>query len=60
MGHHSRWRYDWNTVRRCNLYDRARHVWTDYERRVTSAPVVACEVFYMTHPLRAIAKISAG
>lgn len=34
------WRYYWNTVRRCKLYDYARHVWTDYEGRVTSEPVV--------------------
>jgi acyl-lipid omega-6 desaturase (Delta-12 desaturase) len=35
------WRYYWNTVRRCKLYDYARHVWTDYEGRVTSEPVVS-------------------
>jgi acyl-lipid omega-6 desaturase (Delta-12 desaturase) len=34
------WRYYWNTVRRCKLYDYARHVWTDFEGRVTSEPVV--------------------
>jgi omega-6 fatty acid desaturase (delta-12 desaturase) len=34
------WRYYWNTVRRCKLYDFARHVWTDYEGRVTSEPLV--------------------
>jgi acyl-lipid omega-6 desaturase (Delta-12 desaturase) len=35
------WRYYWNTVRRCKLYDYARHVWTDYEGHVTSEPVVS-------------------
>ncbi len=34
------WRYYWNTVRRCKLYDYARHVWMDYEGHVTSEPVV--------------------
>jgi acyl-lipid omega-6 desaturase (Delta-12 desaturase) len=34
------WRYYWNTVRRCKLYDFAQHVWTDFDGRVTSQPVV--------------------
>jgi acyl-lipid omega-6 desaturase (Delta-12 desaturase) len=34
------WRYYWNTVRRCKLYDFARHVWTDFDGRVTSEPAV--------------------
>ncbi len=34
------WRYYWNTVRRCKLYDFARHVWTDFEGRITSEPLV--------------------
>jgi omega-6 fatty acid desaturase (delta-12 desaturase) len=35
------WRYYWNTVRRCKLYDFAKHVWTDFEGHTTSEPVVA-------------------
>jgi omega-6 fatty acid desaturase (delta-12 desaturase) len=35
------WRYYWNTVRRCKLYDFAQHVWTDFDGRVTSTPVVS-------------------
>jgi omega-6 fatty acid desaturase (delta-12 desaturase) len=35
------WRYYWNTVRRCKLYDFAQHVWMDFDGRVTSAPVVS-------------------
>lgn len=35
------WRYYWNTVRRCKLYDFAQHVWMDFDGRVTSAPAVA-------------------
>lgn len=34
------WRYYWNTVRRCKLYDFAQHVWTDFDGRITSQPVV--------------------
>jgi omega-6 fatty acid desaturase (delta-12 desaturase) len=34
------WRYYWNTVRRCKLYDFATHVWTDFEGRVTSEPLI--------------------
>jgi omega-6 fatty acid desaturase (delta-12 desaturase) len=34
------WRYYWNTVRRCKLYDFASHVWTDFDGRVTSQPAV--------------------
>ncbi len=34
------WRYYWNTVRRCKLYDFAQHVWTDFDGRITSTPVV--------------------
>lgn len=34
------WRYYWNTVRRCKLYDFAQHVWMDFEGHVTSAPSV--------------------
>jgi len=34
------WRYYWNTVRRCKLYDYAQHVWTDFEGRVTGEAVV--------------------
>ena len=34
------WRYYWNTVRRCKLYDFAKHVWMDFDGRITSAPVV--------------------
>ena len=34
------WRYYWNTVRRCKLYDFAQHVWMDFDGRVTSAPAV--------------------
>jgi omega-6 fatty acid desaturase (delta-12 desaturase) len=34
------WRYYWNTVRRCKLYDFAQHVWTDFDGRVTSQPQV--------------------
>jgi acyl-lipid omega-6 desaturase (Delta-12 desaturase) len=34
------WRYYWNTVRRCKLYDCARHVWLDFEGRVTAEPAV--------------------
>jgi acyl-lipid omega-6 desaturase (Delta-12 desaturase) len=34
------WRYYWNTVRRCKLYDFAQHVWMDFDGRITSAPVV--------------------
>jgi omega-6 fatty acid desaturase (delta-12 desaturase) len=34
------WRYYWNTVRSCKLYDFAHHVWTDFEGRITSAPAV--------------------
>jgi omega-6 fatty acid desaturase (delta-12 desaturase) len=35
------WRYYWNTVRRCKLYDFAQHVWMDFDGRVTSAPAVS-------------------
>ena len=34
------WRYYWNTVRRCKLYDFAQHVWMDFDGRVTSLPLV--------------------
>jgi omega-6 fatty acid desaturase (delta-12 desaturase) len=34
------WRYYWNTVRRCKLYDFAQHVWMDFDGRITSAPAV--------------------
>jgi len=34
------WRYYWNTVRRCKLYDFAQHVWMDFDGRVTSQPAV--------------------
>jgi omega-6 fatty acid desaturase (delta-12 desaturase) len=34
------WRYYWNTVRRCKLYDFARHVWTDFDGRITSEPAI--------------------
>jgi len=34
------WRYYWNTVRRCKLYDFAQHVWMDFDGRVTSQPQV--------------------
>ena len=34
------WRYYWNTVRRCKLYDFAQHVWMDFDGRVTSAAAV--------------------
>jgi omega-6 fatty acid desaturase (delta-12 desaturase) len=34
------WRYYWNTVRRCKLYDFATHVWTDFDGRITSQPQV--------------------
>jgi omega-6 fatty acid desaturase (delta-12 desaturase) len=34
------WRYYWNTVRRCKLYDFAQHVWTDFDGRVTSQPLI--------------------
>jgi acyl-lipid omega-6 desaturase (Delta-12 desaturase) len=34
------WRYYWNTVRRCKLYDFAQHVWTDFDGRITSQPLV--------------------
>jgi acyl-lipid omega-6 desaturase (Delta-12 desaturase) len=34
------WRYYWNTVRRCKLYDFAQHVWTDFDGRITSEPQV--------------------
>jgi acyl-lipid omega-6 desaturase (Delta-12 desaturase) len=34
------WRYYWNTVRRCKLYDFARHVWMDFDGRITSEPLV--------------------
>jgi omega-6 fatty acid desaturase (delta-12 desaturase) len=34
------WRYYWNTVRRCKLYDFATHVWTDFDGRVTSETAV--------------------
>lgn len=30
------WRYYWNTVRRCKLYDFASHAWTDFDGRTTS------------------------
>ncbi len=33
-------RYYWNTVRRCKLYDFAQHVWTDFDGRITSQPLV--------------------
>jgi acyl-lipid omega-6 desaturase (Delta-12 desaturase) len=35
------WRYYWNTVRRCKLYDFAQHVWMDFDGRITSAPAVS-------------------
>jgi len=35
------WRYYWNTVRRCKLYDFAQHVWTDFDGHITSTPVVS-------------------
>ena len=35
------WRYYWNTVRRCKLYDFAQHVWTDFDGQVTSVPVIS-------------------
>jgi omega-6 fatty acid desaturase (delta-12 desaturase) len=34
------WRYYWNTVRRCKLYDFAQHVWLDFDGRVTSLPSI--------------------
>jgi omega-6 fatty acid desaturase (delta-12 desaturase) len=34
------WRYYWNTVRRCKLYDFARHAWTDFDGHITSEPLV--------------------
>ena len=34
------WRYYWNTVRRCKLYDFAQHYWTDFDGHVTSEPLV--------------------
>ena len=34
------WRYYWNTVRRCKLYDFASHVWTDFDGRITSEPMI--------------------
>jgi omega-6 fatty acid desaturase (delta-12 desaturase) len=34
------WRYYWNTVRSCKLYDFAQHVWTDFDGRITSEPQV--------------------
>jgi omega-6 fatty acid desaturase (delta-12 desaturase) len=34
------WRYYWNTVRRCKLYDFATHVWTDFDGRITSEPLI--------------------
>ncbi len=34
------WRYYWNTVKRCKLYDFATHVWTDFDGRVTSEPLI--------------------
>ncbi len=34
------WRYYWNTVKRCKLYDFAGHVWTDFEGRITSERLV--------------------
>jgi omega-6 fatty acid desaturase (delta-12 desaturase) len=34
------WRYYWNTVRRCKLYDFAQHVWMDFDGRITSEPLV--------------------
>jgi acyl-lipid omega-6 desaturase (Delta-12 desaturase) len=34
------WRYYWNTVRRCKLYDFAQHVWMDFDGRITSSPSV--------------------
>jgi omega-6 fatty acid desaturase (delta-12 desaturase) len=34
------WRYYWNTVRRCKLYDFAQHVWMDFDGRITSTPLV--------------------
>ena len=37
---HGVWRYYWNTVRRCKLYDFAQHVWTDFDGRITSEPQV--------------------
>ena len=37
------WRYYWNTVRRCKLYDFAQHVWMDFDGRVTSAPAVPAD-----------------
>ncbi|HMK86585.1 MAG TPA: fatty acid desaturase [Steroidobacteraceae bacterium] len=35
------WRYYWNTVRRCKLYDFAQHVWMDFDGHITSAPLVS-------------------
>jgi acyl-lipid omega-6 desaturase (Delta-12 desaturase) len=34
------WRYYWNTVRSCKLYDFAQHVWLDFDGHITSAPLV--------------------
>ena len=34
------WRYYWNTVRRCKLYDFAQHVWMDFDGHVTSFPAI--------------------
>ena len=34
------WRYYWNTVRRCKLYDFAQHVWMDFDGHITSEPMV--------------------
>jgi omega-6 fatty acid desaturase (delta-12 desaturase) len=34
------WRYYWNTVRRCKLYDFAQHYWTDFDGHITSEPMV--------------------
>jgi acyl-lipid omega-6 desaturase (Delta-12 desaturase) len=35
------WRYYWNTVRRCKLYDFTRHVWVDFKGQITSEPLIA-------------------
>jgi acyl-lipid omega-6 desaturase (Delta-12 desaturase) len=34
------WRYYWNTVRRCKLYDFSRHVWLDFHGHITSEPMI--------------------
>jgi acyl-lipid omega-6 desaturase (Delta-12 desaturase) len=35
------WRYYWNTVRRCKLYDFTQHVWLDFRGQVTAQPLIS-------------------